>query len=71
MENCPPKYLINLTNFPPAHVLYDNSRKRQLGLLKSETAHLAIKEVIGLNPKAYSILSTDQLIVNLVIKSKV
>ena len=50
---------MNLSNFPPGHELYDNSRKGQLGLLKSLTGHVPIKEVISLAPKAYSILSVD------------
>ena len=50
---------MNLSNFPPGHDLYHNSRKGQLGLLKSQTGHVAIKEVICLAPKAYSILSAD------------
>ena len=59
MKNGRLKHLMDLSNFPQEHDLYDDSRKGQLGLLKSETGCLAIKEAICLAPKAYSILLED------------
>ena len=47
---------IDTSNFPSDHWLFSVANKGKLGLLKSETADLAIKEVIALQAKCYSVL---------------
>ena len=47
--------LMDFSNFPKDHVLYDVSRKGQIGLLKSETGCNMIKESVCLAAKCYSL----------------
>jgi len=47
---------IDTSNFPSNHELYSEKNKGKLGLLKSETADLPIKEAYCLAPKTYSVL---------------
>lgn len=46
---------INYSNFPPEHPCYNSDRKRELGLLKSETGARVMKESIALKSKMYSL----------------
>ena len=50
---------IDSSNFPSDHKLFSTANKSKLGLLKSETADLAIKEAYCLAPKTYSVLLND------------
>ncbi|XP_069167094.1 uncharacterized protein [Procambarus clarkii] len=52
---------MDFSNFPPENPYFDDSRKGQLGLLKSEVGAKIIKELIALKPKMYSILTQDQV----------
>ena len=47
---------MDLSNSPVNHELYDNTRRGELGLLKSEMADIPIAEAICQTPKFYSIL---------------
>ncbi|XP_063595417.1 uncharacterized protein LOC134772380 [Penaeus indicus] len=47
---------IDTSNFSHDHPLYNVSVKGKLGLLKSETGEIPIKEAICLKPKTYSLL---------------
>ena len=51
--------ILDRSNFGQDHPLYDDSNKGKLGFLKSETGPIAIKEVIALQAKCYSILLND------------
>ena len=64
LTSSPLKDWIETSNFNSNHPLYDESRKGQLGLLKSETGEKVIKEFIGVKPKAYSLLLVDDCIKN-------
>ena len=55
---------MDFSNFPVDHELYDDTRKGQLGLLKSETAERPIVEAICLAPKCYSILQDNGKVKN-------
>ena len=48
--------ILDRSNFGAEHPLYDDTNKGKLGFLKSETGPIAIKEVIALQAKCYSIL---------------
>ena len=50
---------LDISNFPLPHPCYSETRKGQLGLLKSETGSTLIKEAIILKPKMYSLLLED------------
>ncbi|XP_069160334.1 uncharacterized protein [Procambarus clarkii] len=52
---------MDFSNFPPENPYFNDSRKGQLGLLKSEVGAKIIKELIALKPKMYSILTQDQV----------
>nr|XP_045612339.1 uncharacterized protein LOC123766905 [Procambarus clarkii] len=52
---------MDFSNFPPENPYFDDSRKGQLGLLKSEVGAKIIKELIALKPKMYSIHTQDQV----------
>ncbi|XP_069160116.1 uncharacterized protein [Procambarus clarkii] len=52
---------MDFSSFPPENPYFDDSRKGQLGLLKSEVGAKIIKELIALKPKMYSILTQDQV----------
>ncbi|XP_037774372.1 uncharacterized protein LOC119570884 [Penaeus monodon] len=57
----PLKEWIDTSNFSHDHPLYNPSTKGKLGLLKSETGEIPIKEAICLKPKTYSLLlNNDQ-----------
>nr|XP_027209340.1 uncharacterized protein LOC113802890 [Penaeus vannamei] len=57
----PLKEWIDTSNFSHDHPLYNQSVKGKLGLLKSETGEIPIKEAICLKPKTYSLLlNSDQ-----------
>ena len=58
-QQYPFKDYIDFSNFAPSHPLYDNSRKGELGLLKSETGEMLISELIALKPKLYSLLVSN------------
>ena len=47
---------MDLSNFDVNHPSYNNANKGKLGLLKSETGSIPLKEAICLQPKCYSIL---------------
>nr|XP_053630945.1 facilitated trehalose transporter Tret1-like [Cherax quadricarinatus] len=47
--------IVAITLSGPDHPLYDNSRKGELGLLKSEMCDNHISELIALKPKMYSV----------------
>ena len=49
------KYM-DLSNFNINHPLYNIANKSKLGLLKSETGSITIKEAICLHPKCHSVL---------------
>ena len=51
----PLKSLIDFSNFPKSHQLHNDSRRGELGLLKSEIAEKQIEEVIALQAKSYSL----------------
>ena len=59
MTRSPLKDYLDLSNFPRDHQIYDGTKKGQLGLLKSETAHIHIKELRALKAKMYC-LSLDR-----------
>ncbi|XP_069936724.1 uncharacterized protein [Cherax quadricarinatus] len=46
---------MDFSNFSPEHPLYDDSRKGELGLLKSEMCDKHISELIALKAKMYSV----------------
>ncbi|XP_069950770.1 uncharacterized protein [Cherax quadricarinatus] len=46
---------MDFSNFSPEHPLYDDSRKGELGLLKSEMCDNHISELIALKAKMYSV----------------
>ena len=54
-KRAPLKNLIDFSNFPKSHQLHDDSRRGELGLLKSEIAERQIDEVIALQAKSYSL----------------
>ena len=55
MKNGPLKDYMDLSNFPTSHECFDDKRKGKLCLLKSETGHIPINEMIALAPKCYSV----------------
>ena len=59
-----PKELMDLSNFLVDHELHDNTRKGELGILKSETPNIPIAEAICLAPKCYSILLDNNNVKN-------
>ena len=50
---------LDLSNFPRNHPLYSDKFKGELGKLKIETGHHHMKEFVGLKPKAYSFITTE------------
>jgi hypothetical protein len=44
----------DFSNYPKDHVLYDASRKAQVGLLKDEEAGQTVEEFVGLRAKCYA-----------------
>jgi hypothetical protein len=44
----------DFSNYPKDHVLYDASRKAQVGLLKDEEAGQPVEEFVGLRAKCYA-----------------
>ena len=55
---------MDTSNFDVNHECYSEKNKGKLGLLKSETGGIPIKETIYLSPKCYSILLDDGNIKN-------
>lgn len=53
-----PQYF-DTSNYPRDHPLYSDVNARKLGLLKDEMKGAPIKEYIGLKPKMYSLLCSD------------
>ena len=48
------------SDYPTDHPLYDETNKKVIGKLKDECAGAPIAEYIGLRPKLYSVLRTDE-----------
>ena len=53
---------MDTSNFPEKHPLYTTKGKGKLGLFKSETAEIPIKEIIALQAKCYSVLLDNESI---------
>ncbi|XP_068235633.1 uncharacterized protein [Palaemon carinicauda] len=60
----PLKSYMDFSNFDVDHPLFNNERKGELGLLKSETGSTLIAEVKALKPKMYSLLLANQEQIN-------
>lgn len=52
--------IVDFSNYPPDHALFDNRRGGELFLLKDETGGTPIKSFVGLRAKSYSIQFTDK-----------
>lgn len=48
-------HLLDLSNYPKNHTLYNERNKKRLGFLKDECEGRIISEFVGLKPKLYSI----------------
>ena len=59
LQEGPLSEVLDLSNFPPNHRLYDESKKGKLGYLKIETGAKLIQEAVFLRPKLYSLLLED------------
>lgn len=51
--------VMDFSNLDPAHPLYDESRKKIPGYLKSEVPRARITEVVALKSKSYAFLTDD------------
>ena len=51
------KHRFDFSNYPKDHFAFDDSRKKQLGLMKDETASDPIHEWVGLKSKMYSFVT--------------
>ena len=49
------KNILDLSNYPVEHFLFDEKNKKKLGYLKDETEGKIIEQFIGLKSKLYSI----------------
>ena len=59
LQEGPLSEVLDLSNFPPNHRLYDETKKGKLGYLKIETGAKLIQEAVFLRPKLYSLLLED------------
>ena len=48
--------IMDLSNFPKDHFIYDRTNEKVIGKFKDEFAGFVIEEFVGLKPKLYSIL---------------
>jgi hypothetical protein len=55
------KYLMDFSNFDEDHELYDMSKAKLIGYLKSEYGNKVINEFVGLKSKLYSIIYNNNL----------
>lgn len=53
------KHILDLSNYPKNHILYDDRNIKKLGFLKCETEGKLIKEFVGLKAKLYSLKYLD------------
>ena len=53
----------DFSDYPKDHQLYDESNKRVIGKTKDECAGVSIAEYIGLRPKLYSVLRSDEQLI--------
>ena len=53
----------DFSDYPKDHPLYDETNKKVIGKLKDECAGAPIAEYIGLRPKLYSVLRTDEQLI--------
>ena len=53
----------DFSDYPTDHPLYDETNKKVIGKLKDECAGAPIAEYIGLRPKLYSVLRTDEQLI--------
>ena len=53
----------DFSDYPKDHQLHDESNKKVIGKMKDECAGTPIAEYIGLRPKLYSILSSDEKLI--------
>lgn len=59
ISKLPLKQYIDTSNFDKDHPLYSEELKSKLGFLKNEVGSRAIREMIALQPKCYSVLIED------------
>ena len=60
----PLKAIMDTSNFPTNHELFNEENKGKLGYLKSETGSIPIRESISLSAKCYSVLLEDERVKN-------
>ena len=53
----------DFSDYPKDHQLYDESNKKVIGKMKNECARVSISEYIGLRPKLYSVLRSDEQLI--------
>ena len=53
----------DFSDYPKDHPLYNETNKKTIGKMKDECAGAPIAEYIGLRPKLYSVLRTDEQII--------
>ena len=53
------KKVFDFSNYSTKSKYYDKSNKKVIGIMKNETAGIAIKKFVGLKPKMYSFLVED------------
>ena len=53
----------DFSGYATDHPLYDETNKKVIGKLKDECADAPIAEYIGLRPKLYSVLRTDEQLI--------
>ena len=53
-------HLYDTSDYPKEHPLHSNTNKKVLGKMKGECAATPIAEYVGLRPKMYSILKSDE-----------
>ena len=53
----------DFSDYPTDHPLYDETNKKVIGKLKDTFAGAPIAEYIGLRPKLYSVLRTDEQLI--------
>jgi hypothetical protein len=52
--------LMDFSNYPSDHILYDKSKQNQLGYFKNEMGSKLIAEFVGIKSKCYAIKSVDE-----------
>ncbi|MES9902420.1 MAG: hypothetical protein ABW168_07025 [Sedimenticola sp.] len=53
------KHMLDLSNYPPDHFLFDESNKKVVGTFKDETAGVPIRSFVGLKSKMYAFTYGD------------